>query len=54
MAFEKINGDVIVTLPTLLCTHPEEMINRTKFDVNTPGSFGGVKTDRHTELLFVY
>ena len=33
--------------------HPEKVISRVKFDVNTTGSFGGVKTDRLNCALFV-
>ena len=37
---------LIMTSPTPYDTHPEGVINRAKFDVNTPGSFGGVTTDK--------
>ena len=30
------------------------VINRAKFDVCAPGSFGGVKTDRHTARITLY
>ena len=32
-------------------THSEKVINRANFDVCTLGSFGGVKTDRHTDRI---
>ena len=32
-------------------THPKVVINRAKFDVCKPSSFGGVKTHTHTLIL---
>ena len=34
--------------------YPKEVINHAKFDVCKPCSFGGIKTNRQTELLFLY
>ena len=38
---------------SLYGTHPEEAINRAKFDASTPESFGAGKTHRQTELRFI-
>ena len=35
-------------------TYSKVVINRDKCDVNTLGSFGGIKTDTQTELRFIY
>ena len=45
---------VMVTSQTPYDTHPEEVINRAKFDISTSSSFGGVKTDRHTDRIALY
>ena len=42
--------DVIVTSRTPLGLPP----NRAKFDVSTPSSFGGVKTDTQTNRIALY
>ena len=34
--------------------HSKNGINRAKFDIRTPSSFGGVKTNRHTERIALY
>ena len=49
-----VDYDVIVTSRTPYDTHAEEVINRAKLNVNTPGSVGGVKTDRHTDRIALY
>ena len=46
--------DVIMTTRTLLWHSPMEVINRAKFGVGSPGSFGGAKTDGHTDRISLY